>query len=75
MIYGMGAKALGDQLGIDENEALTFMDKFKSRFKGVEKFLQITVKECREKGYVTTLMGRRRYLPNISSANSFAKSK
>ncbi|XP_064085810.1 DNA polymerase theta-like [Macrobrachium nipponense] len=75
MIYGMGARALGDQLNVDENEALTFMDKFKSRFPGVQDFMQKTVESCREKGYVETLMGRRRYLPNICSTNSFARSQ
>ncbi|XP_063592844.1 DNA polymerase theta-like [Penaeus indicus] len=75
MLYGMGARALGEQLGVDENDAQTFMDRFMGRFPGVRRFLQTTVEDCRKKGYVLTLMGRRRYLPNINSQNVHARAQ
>ncbi|KAK7072181.1 hypothetical protein SK128_021895, partial [Halocaridina rubra] len=75
IIYGIGAKSLGEQLDVDETEALKFMESFKRRFPGVQQFIQSTVEECRERGYVVTLMGRRRYLPNINSSNVFARNQ
>ena len=73
IIYGIGAKALGQTLGVDENEAALFVDAFKARFPGVRAYLKTTVDECRRLGYVTTISGRKRYLPNIRSSNSAAR--
>ncbi|XP_071543746.1 DNA polymerase theta-like [Panulirus ornatus] len=73
LIYGMGARALSEQLNVDEDEAVTFMDKFRSCFLRVQQFMQSTVEKCRKEGYVLTLMGRRRYLPNITSQNVHAR--
>ncbi|GAB6025098.1 hypothetical protein CHUAL_010530 [Chamberlinius hualienensis] len=67
MIYGMGAKTLGEQLDIDYDEALEFMEEFKSRYPDVRRFINSTVDKCRKLGYVETLSGRRRYLKNIES--------
>ncbi|CAL4224784.1 unnamed protein product, partial [Meganyctiphanes norvegica] len=75
MIYGMGARALAGQLSIEEEEAYVFMEKFMTKFPGVQKFLSNTVENCRKKGYVTTILGRRRYLPNISSQNAHSKAQ
>ncbi|PNF33561.1 hypothetical protein B7P43_G17150, partial [Cryptotermes secundus] len=70
MIYGMGAKALGEQLQVEEREAAVFMDSFKNAYPGVKQFLLDTVAHCRKKGYAETLFGRRRYLPTIHSPNA-----
>lgn len=67
MIYGMGARALGDQLGIEEEEAQTLLDQFQGSFPGLKKFAAATVNTARSTSYVTTLLGRRRYLPSITS--------
>ena len=75
IIYGIGAKALGETLGVDENEAGLFVDAFKSRFSGVRAYLKTTINECRRLGYVTTISGRKRYLPNIRSSNAAARSQ
>ncbi|XP_042229545.1 DNA polymerase theta-like isoform X2 [Homarus americanus] len=75
MIYGMGAQALSEQLNVEEAEALSFMDKFKRRFPGVQQFMQGTLEKCRKKGYVLTLLGRRRYLPNITNQNVHARAQ
>ncbi|XP_076065262.1 DNA polymerase theta [Oratosquilla oratoria] len=69
MIYGMGPKALGDQLNIDENAAYTFMETFKDRYPGVKRFLLETIQKSQKNGYVLTMMKRRRYLPNMNSMN------
>ncbi len=112
MIYGIGTKALGEQLGIDENEASVFVETFKAKypgtdneqiefsavpttvqillcviqcatkglfwlfwiFAGMRRFMQECVTRCRERGFVETITGRRRYLPAIRDSNVFARS-
>uniref|UniRef100_A0AAZ3SXP4 DNA polymerase theta n=1 Tax=Oncorhynchus tshawytscha TaxID=74940 RepID=A0AAZ3SXP4_ONCTS len=67
IIYGMGAKSLGEQMGIEEDDAGAYIESFKDRYTGVHRFLKETVCSCVKKGFVQTLLGRRRYLPNINS--------
>ena len=75
MVYGIGAKALGEQLGIIEEDASQFMETFKSKYPTMKKFLTKTVQECRDKGYVTTLLGRKRFLQSIHSPNIHARNQ
>lgn len=60
MVYGIGTKALGEQLGVVEAEAANFLHDFKRAFPGVKSFMDGTLVECRKRGYVETLLGRRR---------------
>ncbi|KAF6733824.1 DNA polymerase theta [Oryzias melastigma] len=69
IIYGMGAKSLGEQMGVEENDAACYIESFKDRYKGISAFLKQTVKNCIKDGFVQTLMSRRRYLPGIISSN------
>ncbi|XP_038157565.1 DNA polymerase theta isoform X1 [Cyprinodon tularosa] len=73
IIYGMGAKSLGEQMGVEENDAACYIESFKARYKGINAFLKQTVKKCLKDGYVQTLMGRRRYLAGITSTNPHIK--
>uniref|UniRef100_G3PUF7 DNA polymerase theta n=1 Tax=Gasterosteus aculeatus TaxID=69293 RepID=G3PUF7_GASAC len=73
IIYGMGAKSLGEQMGVEEDDAACYIESFKARYKGINAFLRETAKNCAKSGYVQTLMGRRRYLPGITDANAHAK--
>ncbi|CAH6792318.1 DNA polymerase theta [Phodopus roborovskii] len=73
IIYGMGAKSLGEQMGIKENDAACYIDSFKSRYTGINHFLRDTVKNCRRDGFVQTILGRRRYLPGIKDNNPYHK--
>ncbi len=75
MVYGIGAKALGKQLDISADDAAQFMESFKSKYPTMKKFLSKTVRDCRENGYVTTLLGRKRFLPSIHSSNVHARSQ
>ena len=75
IIYGIGAKALGEQLGLNEEEAALFIDKFTSRFVGVKKYLKETVEQCKKQGFVKTVTGRKRFLPAINSTNTHAHSQ
>ncbi|XP_051467679.1 DNA polymerase theta [Apus apus] len=73
IIYGIGAKSLGEQMEIDENEAANYIESFKSRYTGIQKFLRETVRSCRKDGFVQTILGRRRYLPAINDPNPYSK--
>ncbi|KAM4794649.1 DNA polymerase theta [Rhinophrynus dorsalis] len=73
IIYGMGAKSLGEQMGIEENDAACYIESFKARYTGIQKFLKETVRSCARDGFVQTILGRRRYLPAIKDSNPYAK--
>nr|XP_012635986.1 DNA polymerase theta isoform X2 [Microcebus murinus] len=73
IIYGMGAKALGEQMAINENDAACYIDSFKSRYTGINHFMKETVKNCKRDGFVQTILGRRRYLPGIKDNNPYHK--
>lgn len=68
-IYGQGAHALAQQLRIEHAEAREFIDTYFSRFAGVRAFLDDTVTTARERGYVETIFGRRRYIPELKDRN------
>src|SRR6266496_1096361 len=68
-IYGQGAMALSRQLGITLEEAKTFIKHYFERFAGVRAWLDKTVDEARQRGFVETLVGRRRYIPELRDRN------
>ena len=68
-IYGQGPFALGKQLGITQAEAKEFIAQYFERFAGVRTYLDLQVDLARERGYVETLFGRRRYIPELKSKN------
>jgi DNA polymerase I len=68
-LYGQGEFSLGRQLGISRDEASDFIARYFERFSGVRRFLDEQVSMAREKGYVETLSGRRRYVPELQSKN------
>jgi DNA polymerase-1 len=68
-IYGQGPFALARQLGIGQDEAKAFIRQYFERFAGVRAWLDRTVLAARERGYVETLFGRRRYIPELKDRN------
>ncbi len=68
-IYGQGPFALSRQLGITPEEAREFIKQYFTRFAGVRAWLDRTVAEARERGYVETLFRRRRYIPELKDKN------
>jgi DNA polymerase-1 len=68
-LYGQGPFSLARQLGITREEARAFIDTYFERFAGVRSFLDEQVDKARELGYVETLLGRRRYVPELRSRN------
>ncbi len=69
IIYGQGAFGLADNLGISRTEAKEIIDNYKKEFSGITSYMEQTVAFAKEKGYVETLMGRKRWLADINSAN------
>ncbi|MDD2497957.1 MAG: DNA polymerase, partial [Desulfitobacteriaceae bacterium] len=60
---------LSRDLGITRKEAKKYINNYFARYQGVAEYLHLVIKEARDKGYVTTLLNRRRYLPDIYSPN------
>ncbi|MCS6899976.1 MAG: DNA polymerase I [Myxococcales bacterium] len=73
VIYGMGDTALAKQLGIPREEAARFIDVYFQRYAGVKAYFEQVLKEARTAGSVSTLLGRRRFLQELSSANRAAR--
>ncbi|HSJ26002.1 MAG TPA: DNA polymerase I [Longimicrobiales bacterium] len=68
-IYGIGAFALSSQLGTSVQEAKEFIDNYFVRFPHVRRYLDEQIEKARQHGYVETISGRRRYIPEITSRN------
>ncbi|MCG7335487.1 DNA polymerase I [Sporosarcina sp. ACRSM] len=69
IVYGISDYGLSQSLGITRKEAATFIDSYLNSFPGVKAYMEEIVADAKLKGYVTTLMNRRRYLPDITSSN------
>ncbi|HET7328537.1 MAG TPA: DNA polymerase I [Nocardioidaceae bacterium] len=69
LAYGLSAYGLSQQLGIETSEARGLMEEYFERFGGVRDYLQGIVAEARQSGFTETIMGRRRYLPDLTSDN------
>jgi len=70
IIYGQSAFGLSQNLGIPRKEAAEIIDNYFAQYPGIKTYMSDTMNFARENGYVTTLMGRRRYLRDINSANA-----
>jgi DNA polymerase-1 len=69
LAYGLSAYGLSQQLGVGADEAKALMDDYFERFGGVRDYLASVVDQARRSGYTETLLGRRRYLPDLTSDN------
>ncbi|KGX89085.1 DNA polymerase I [Pontibacillus litoralis] len=69
IVYGISDFGLSQSLGITRKEAKTFIDRYLQSYPGVQTYMDDIVQDAKQKGYVTTLMNRRRYLPDITSRN------
>ena len=67
--YGLSAFGLADRLNIERDEAATYIERYFERFPAVKAFIDETIAEAEERGFVTTLMGRRRNIPELRSGN------
>ncbi|RPJ32351.1 MAG: DNA polymerase I, partial [Verrucomicrobiaceae bacterium] len=69
IIYGISAFGLSQRLAIPRNEAAAIIEAYFREYPAIKDFMELTVAEARERGYVETLSGRRRYFPDLNSAN------
>ncbi len=69
IVYGMSSFGLSNQLEISRKEAQTFIDRYFAHYRGVREFMDSIVEQARNDGYVTTMLGRRRGLPDIDHRN------
>ncbi len=74
IIYGAGATNLSQQLDIPRKEASALIAEYFKQYSGLKEYMDKTVESAREKGYVTTLMGRKRHLRDIDSRNGMIRS-
>ncbi|MBL7755084.1 MAG: DNA polymerase I, partial [Chitinophagaceae bacterium] len=74
IIYGQGAFGLAENLSISRTEAKEIIDNYKKEFPGIQQYMDDTIAFAREKGYVQTLRGRRRWLRDIGSQNFTVRS-
>ena len=70
ILYGMSAFRLSQSLGIPKKEAENMIERYFAEFSALNCYLQRVLEEAREKGYVETLLGRKRFLPEINSQNA-----
>ena len=70
ILYGMSAFGLSRELNVGQKVAQTYIDEYFNRYQGVRAFLDGILENARKNGFVTTLLNRRRYLPEINSENA-----
>lgn len=75
IIYGMGPQRLATSLGISTSEASDYIKRYFDRLKGVRNFIDETLAKARETGFVTTMYGRRRYLPELHAPEGGARAQ
>ncbi|MEA1935661.1 MAG: DNA polymerase I, partial [Thermodesulfobacteriota bacterium] len=73
VIYGMSPFGLSRELGINQKQAKAYIDAYFRRFHGVREYLDRILENARRDGFVTTLLNRRRYLPEINSSSAFLR--
>ena len=69
IVYGISDFGLGEQLGISRKQAKEYINEYLKKYSGIKKFMEDTVENAKEKGYVETLYGRRRCVPELNSKN------
>ncbi len=73
--YGLSAYGLADRLNIEQDEAASYIDRYFERFPAVQRYIDETIDFARENGYVETLLGRRRPIPELRSGRPQVRSQ
>ncbi len=69
IVYGIGAFSLSKDIGVTRKEADTYIKNYLATYKGVADYMENTIKDAKLNGFVTTIFGRRRYLPELHNSN------
>ena len=67
IVYGIGAFSLAKDIGVSNKEASTYIKNYLSHYSGVDEYMKNVVEKAKQDGYVETMFGRRRYLPELTS--------
>ena len=73
IVYGIGAFSLAKDIGVTRKEADDYIKGYLRHYAGVDKYMETVAQDAKEKGYVSTLWGRRRYLPELNSSNGMLR--
>jgi DNA polymerase-1 len=74
IVYGISPFGLASTLGISQHEAKTYIETYFARYAGVKAFLERAIEEAKQRGYVTTILGRRRPIPELASPDAVQRS-
>ena len=69
IVYGISEFGLAEQTGINRKEAKNFMEQYLTHYSGIKHYMEDIVEEAKAKGYIDTMFGRRRYIPELKSSN------
>jgi len=69
IVYGISEFSLADDIGVSRKEAGAYINSYLEKYSGVREYMRRTVEQAKKDGFVTTLFGRRRYLPELASSN------
>ena len=69
IIYGISSYGLSENVGITPKEAKDFIDKYLETYPGIKEYMKSTIEKAHELGYVTTLLNRKRYIPELKNQN------
>jgi len=69
IVYGIGAFSLAKDIGVTRAEAASYIENYLATYKGVADYMESTIKSAKSDGFVKTLFGRRRYLPELNNSN------
>ncbi|HUW56606.1 MAG TPA: DNA polymerase I [Planctomycetota bacterium] len=75
IMYGLSPYGLSNQLGITVGEAAKFIEAYYGKYRSIERFFEETLKTCQANGYVSTMLGRRRYLQGIKNTDGANRSR
>lgn len=73
IVYGIGAFSLGKDIGVSRAEAQKYINNYLSTYSGVSDYMDRVIKDAKRDGFVTTLFGRRRYLPELAASNGMLR--
>ena len=73
IVYGIGAYSLAKDIGVTNKEAKQYIDSYLAHYSGVDEYMKNVVEKAKKDGYVETMYGRRRYLPELSTGNHLTR--
>lgn len=73
IVYGIGAYSLAKDIGVTNKEAKNYIESYLKHYSGIDKYMHDVVEKAKDTGYVETVFGRRRYLPELSASNEMTR--